>query len=252
MKEKKTSEGKPGKRYHFRYRRLHVFHLDVAAVLLLTVAGWSLWPRFPEDDGDVRGGRVEGVIVSPEAESAESLLNLPTLFAFRSPIGFVGGEDMSSKIFFIEEPHSLPPSPENPDVDFAPKAPMRCKWPGEKTIWGGEIPLAPDFAPSAAVAATDMANGGREAGVIVSDEGVKMPPMNGLKLKGEPGMSFRVHVVFGADGWAEAAVLLPNALTPADAAAVERAVMRMTGPANSSCWVTFRVPDCHVGASQDS
>jgi hypothetical protein len=72
---------------------------------------------------------------------------------------------------------------------------------------------------------------------------VRVSSLNGLKLKAMAGTSFRVHVVFGADGWAESALLCPNALTPADAAAVERAVMRTTGPASSSCRVTFRAPD---------
>lgn len=212
-------------------------------MLLLTAVGWLLWPRFPEADEASGLRRVEGVLVSSEAGSSAALLNLPTLFAFRSPIGFVSDDYIYGQVFFKEAPHLISPTPEAPQVDFAPMPPAVRRWPGEKTIWGGGFPPAPVLAPSAGGAAADTAKGGREVKVIVSDEGVRMMPLNGLKLKGMAGMSFRAQVVFGADGWSEAAVLGPNALAPAEAAAVERALMRMTGPAGSSCWVTFMVPE---------
>jgi len=92
------------RRRHFRYRRFHALHLDLAMVLLLTVAGWSLCPAPRVNGRNYRAAPMTVEIRRSDGQNANDLLHRPTLFAFRSPAGFSGGGALPGGDCTVEAP----------------------------------------------------------------------------------------------------------------------------------------------------
>ena len=63
------------RRRHFRYRRFHALHLDLAMVLLLTVAGWSLCPAPRVNGRNYRAAPMTVEIRRSDGQNANDLLH---------------------------------------------------------------------------------------------------------------------------------------------------------------------------------
>ena len=243
MRAPSTAKPPRRKRRRFRYRRFHALHLDLAMVLLLTVAGWSLCPAPRIGGRGFRAPRMTVEVRASDGQTAEDLLHAPTLFAFRSPAGFSGGDLLPGGASADAEPLKLPSDPAFDRADFMPLADRTLHWPGAAAL-GARIPEPPAFGAAAARPAAGPARLLRKpVWCATSDPGVVAPDASGLELRAMAGREIRVHVVFGMDGGAEAAVLGRHALPPAEANALERLAMTVRGPAGASCQLVFHVPE---------
>ena len=78
---------------------------------------------------------------------------------------------------------------------------------------------------------------------MASDPDVVVPDVSGLELRAMAGRAIWVHATFGPDGGATAAVLGRHALSPDEAARLERLAMAARGPAGGSCQLMFHVSE---------
>ena len=230
-------------RRRFRYRRFHALHLDLAMVLLLTVAGWSLCPA-PRANG--RGYRAAPMAVEirlSDGQTANDLLHAPTLFAFRSPAGFSGGV-LPGGDCIEAEPLRLPSDPAFEIADFMPGAGAVRHWPGDATVLRARVPEPPSFGEATDRPAAGPARTVRKAvRCVASDPEVVVPDVSDLELRAMAGRSVWAHVTFGPDGGATAAVLSRHVLPADEAARLERLAMGARGPAGASCQLVFHVSE---------
>jgi len=241
-----TSPATPARRRrrHFRYRRFHALHLDLAMVLLLTVAGWSLCPAPRVNGRNYRAAPMTVEIRRSDGQNANDLLHRPTLFAFRSPAGFSGGGALPGGDCTVEAPLRLPSDPAFEIADFMPEPASTRRWPGDATALRTRMPEPPQSGEAMARPAAGPARLLRKAvRCVASDPDVVMPDVSDLELRAMAGRAIWVHVTFGRDGGATAAVLGRHALPPDEAAQLERIAMTARGPADASCQLVFHVTE---------
>ena len=229
------------RRRRYRYRRFHSLHLDLALVLLLAVAGWVLCPA---PHIGVRGPRSAPMRVELRRvveATDDDLLHNPALFAFRSPAGFSGDGPLPGSDEAAEASTRLPPDPVFGPTDFLPVACPAPSWLGEAGVFRCRLPPTPEFVRATAPVASHRV--GQAVRCTASEPDVAAPDASGLALRALAGSAIRVHVAFGPDGAAEAAVLDRNALPPEEAAKLERLAMTARGPAGSTCQLVFHVPE---------
>lgn len=232
------------RRRHFRYRRFHAFHLDLAMVLLLTVAGWSLCPAPRANGRGYRAAPMTVEIRTSDGQTANDLLHMPTLFALRSPVGFSGGGALPGGECTEATPLRLPSDPSFEIADFMPAAAAEGRWPGDATVLRARMPEPPRFGEATVRRAAGPARLLRKAvRCVASEPDVAVPDVSGLELRTMAGRAIRAHVTFGLDGAATAAVLGRHALPPDEAAELERLAMTARGPAGASCQLVFHVPE---------
>ena len=233
------------KRYHFRYRRFHLLHLDTAAVVLLTVAGWSLCHRTSNEDEYVVAASPAAEIVVAEADSPDSLVRDPSLFAFSSSIGFAHDIDLDEASFLAEDIPLLPAPLEKTSEPQGSGKKLGATWPRGLGLIEKDYPAPPVLAPVCGGGGTNRQT---LAAVQYSGfgDGTMTPPNLAARAGSLAGKSFLVRVVFGPDGHAVAAILGPNTLSADDAAYVEREAMRMTGKAGKDGWLTYTIFDSHA------
>lgn len=236
--------------YRYRYKRLHPLHLDVVAVVLC-LSGWFLFPSFEEAEYVSSTLELDGMIaVSSPGVDYEALVFAPEIFAF-------GGNDALSEIREAAE-HGfaadgaeplLPPTPEdewNEAMFYVPdSSPV---WPGYSIIGRIEMPPAPyarlERGAVVDIPATTNPVERVARGILrVTGKVRESPAFEPGYLKSALGKSVGVVVVFDRNGHAEAAVLEPNSLLPEDAAAVERAAMRLNGEPDTSAHIVYTVPE---------
>lgn len=236
------------RRRHFRYRRFHAFHLDLAMVLLLAMAGWTLCPAPRVGVRSYRAAPMKVEIRVTGDPTADDLLRRPTLFAFRSPVGFSGGEPLPLPGCDGEEtlPPALPSGPELPIEDFMPAPAAARRWPGDATVLRARLPEPPSFGEAEGLPAVPARLRSQAVRCAASDPDVVLPDLSALELRAMAGRTIRVHVIFGPDGGATAAVLGRHALPPDEAAELERLAMGCSGPAGASCQLVFHVPESGV------
>ena len=232
------------RRRHFRYRRFHALHLDLAMVLLLTVAGWSLCPAPRVNGRNYRAAPMTVEIRRSDGQNANDLLHRPTLFAFRSPAGFSGGGALPGGDCTVEAPLRLPSDPAFDIADFMPMTAAARHWPGDATVLRARMPEPPQSGEAPARPAAGPSRLLRKAvRCVASDPDVVVPDVSDLELRAMAGRAIRVHLTFGPDGGATAAVLGRHALPPDEAARLERLAMAARGPAGASCQLVFHVPE---------
>ena len=232
------------RRRRFRYRRFHALHLDLGMVLLLTVAGWSLCPAPRANGRGYRAAPMTVEIRTSDGQTANDLLHAPTLFAFRSPAGFSGGGVLPGGDCAVAAPLRLPSDPAFDIADFMPMTAAARRWPGDATVLRAQMPEPPSFGEAPARPAAGPSRHLRKAvRCVASDPDVIVPDVSDLELRAMAGRAIWVHLTFGPDGGATAAVLGRHALPPDEAARLERLAMAARGPAGASCQLVFHVPE---------
>lgn len=239
-----TRQRKPRRmgRYKHRYRSLHALHLDIAMVLSLLL-GWLLLPSFKTADYDAAAAplKIRMENTAPDnGDSPDSLVFSPALFAF-------GGGEPPLPADFWENPQAssasipIPPTPPLYFQDDAPAEPAVRPSPGASIVGAVKMPPAPT--PHAIPAGSPRATPGRRAYIFASGGLKPDTHLAPKELDAAPGTSVEVFIAFDADGNADSAVLGPNQLTPASAAALERSAMRLKGTPGSSAYIVISLPE---------
>lgn len=223
------------RRRRFRYRRLHAWRLDVLAVMILFGMGWLLLPLITEVDPTPPAapfGTQISVVEKPLIDREEAVLS-PAMFAFTTPEGFAHGvvatqlDEMGSQISFVR------PNLTRFYSRSIPERFLDSSWAGLRLIDFLKLPPPPDLSINA------RSNGlpTREVRVQMSIPGIVPKGHFSSSVENIAAKSVRISVHFGSDGRADSAVLFSHLLDAADAARVERATMRLTGPPNESAWI---------------
>ncbi|MGI5869186.1 MAG: hypothetical protein ACOX9C_07075 [Kiritimatiellia bacterium] len=230
------------RRRPFRYRPMHAFHLDLVMVLLLTVAGWALWPKLRSTTiSRSRAQPMTVEICNATRQTTDALLHAPTLFAFRSSVGFSGDGPLPGDAA-AEAPSLRPPAdPAFAVTDFLPPSAPPSHWPGDATVLRARPPAAPPLGLGAPPAPPSP----RRPAVrcMASEPDVIVPDVSDLELRTMAGRSIWAHVTFGADGAATAAVLSRHALPPTEALRLERRAMAARASSAPSCQLVFQVAE---------
>lgn len=223
------------RRRRFKYRRLHAWRLDVVAVMVLFGAGWLLIPPLNEAERSVpvSVGRAKlSIVGKAQFDTAEAVLS-PAMFAFTTPEGFANGvvaaqlDEMGSQIPFA-------PSTPNRFYSRLPPEPLQdSSWSGFALFDSFKLP-PPPVQPSNTSYRVLPA---REVYVETSIPGIVSKGHFSSIVENAVGKSVRIAVHFGADGRGDGAVLFSHSLDASDAARVERAAMRLTGPPNEVAWI---------------
>ncbi len=221
----------------FRYRRLHVLHLDMAVVLVVFGVGWLLFPSLaPRQASSSSVGRPSRamMMVSNGVGVDELAVASPAVFAWTTPYGFADGV-VADQLERMGR-HTPPPPPASLFNGVGESFPRRLS-----TVADGAHPLRALSLPAVPIGVSFPSTATR-----ISERRVdaSIPGLVGLEtfsrlFPGEEPVFARVFVAFGQDRRATAAIVYSPTLPAGLSGRIEQAAMRLVGPPGAQAWIVL-------------